>query len=401
MVLLSFNIDFINKIYHIKTMHTQGNTTKNLKSGDIAVQAALPDTDSEIMMEFKVDNITLIGSYTQVSFEVEAKKLITLPNAVTVTATQKGRNLKQTIRKGVCSVYKGGETFRGNLINKDHALNSSTNFILLMLKNGTRIKINQPEKILSTPDIVQVHANTNSSNVKINMLLENAVISEFKHRLNEVLNIEDDDREPGFYLEQAVILNNESPYNFCNNNIAKIAVPVGNGEQGDNKVENSILSLNNIGNLDAQCKEMIIFSELKMDFPRYYNVVSLVCHDKTHIICEFTLPDDIYPGNITQYLPNGEVVNVSSVPYVKKGEKIFLKQGVTDHIIVKETKTDDNSFTLSLENTFEEIQLVRLREMKEITNLKVDGIPVDDDIMSISKGLHMITGNYKTTLTAE
>lgn len=380
-------------------MYSQKDTIEDKKSGNIDIQTALLDTEAEIITDFKVDNMTLIGSYTQLSFEVQCKKLVTLPNAINVTATQRGHNLKQSIHKGICSVYKGGQTFKGSLINKEHTLNSDINYVLLKLKDGTCVKINHPERIHSTPDTLQVYSNGNNGNIKINMLLENAIISEFRHTLNEVLALTkgDDDREPGFYLEQTLILTNETTYNFRGNTVTKIAVPMISGEQGDDKVENRVLTLDGIGDLISSAKEIIVFSELKLPIPRCYNIISLVCHDKTNIIYEFVLPDSIYPGSITQYLPNGEVVNISPVHYTNKGEKIFLKQGVSDNIHIVETKTDNTTFSLIVENKSKEDEFIRLRENDELLNLKIDDVLVEDDIITVSTGIHTITGTYKTS----
>lgn len=384
-------------------MHTRKSENEDTKSGNIAIQTALPEIEAEIMVDFKVDNMTLIGSYTQLSFEVQSKKVITLPNAITVTATQRGRNLKQSIRKGICSVYKGGETFKGSLINKEHALNSDINYVLLKLKDGTCVKITHPERIHSIPDTLRVYGNNNDSNIKINMLLENAIIPEFRHTLSEVLALTkaDDDRDPGFYLEQALILSNETTYNFMNNTVTKIAVPMTSGEQGDDKVENRVLTLDGVGDLTSSSKEIIVFSELRLPTPRCYNIISLVSQDKTHIIHEFVLPDSVYPGSITQYLPNGEILTVSPVNYTSKGEKIFLKQGISESVDIIETKTNNTTFTLILQNRSQQDEFIRLRENDELADLKIDNVPVEGDIITLTTGIHTITGAYRTLFITE
>lgn len=363
--------------------------------GDIAAQMATPDIAQDMVTDFKAEDVLILGSYTQVCFEVEAKEIVVLPGAVTLKATQKGFNLRQSIRKGICEVHKGNQVFKGDLKSKSNALNGETNFVLLTLCDGTCVKIIKPEKIISYPDTTHVHSQMAETPIRVAMTLENALISEFKHSLSEVLGLQGESREPGFYLEQGLVIENESPYCFKAQGSTRIAVPKLRVES-DERVENDILTLEGLGELTPRSKEIVIFSELKMDSPRKYNIVSIVCHDRTQTVYEFTLPGQVYPGSITQYLPSGDIVNVSVVPYTEKGGKIFLDQGICEGISVLESKSNDTKFNLKLENRSPMSQPVRLQESDKVCNISLNGILMTQDILLLEPGIHIITGNYKS-----
>lgn len=361
--------------------------------GDIAAQIATPDIAQDMVTNFEVEDVLILGSYTQVCFKVQAKEIIVLPGAVTLKATQKGNNLRHSICKGQCEVYKGDSVYRGDLKSKDYALNGETSFVLLTLHDGTCVKIIKPEKIISYPDITRVHSQGTEEPIRVAMTLENALVSEFKHSLSEVLDLEG--KEPGFYLEQGLVIENESTFNFKAQGTTRIAVPKLRVES-DERVENDILTLEGLGDLTPKSKEVVIFSELKMDSPKKYNIVSIVCHDKTQTVYEFTLPGQVYPGSITQYLPDGDIVNVSVVPYTEKGGKIFLDQGICEGITVLESKSDDSKFSLKLQNRSFNPEPIRLQETDKVCSIMIDGASVNQDIFILEQGIHLITGNYRT-----
>lgn len=365
--------------------------TEKINLGDVAVQVATPDIASEMMTSFRPEDVLILGGYTQLSFEVEAKEVVVLPSAVTLQATQKGHSLRQTLRKGLCEVHKGNKIYKGSLNNRATSLSSETSFVLLTLQNGTCVKIIKPEKIIAYPDVTQVHSETPNLPIQVAMTLENALVSEFKHSLNQVLGL--GDREPGFYLEQALVIENESPYNFVAQGRTRIAVPKVRVES-DERIENDILVLEGVGEITPRSKETLIFSELKMDSPRLYNIVSIVCHDRTSTVYEFTLPDQVYPGSITQYSPEGNVTSVSVVPYTQKGGKIFLEQGICEGITVLESKSDAASFQLKIENASAAAQAIRLQETDKVKEVLIDNVAVAEDVFILQPGIHFVTGRY-------
>jgi hypothetical protein len=371
------------------------------EAGETAVQLADQETDCNMMTQFKTDNITLIGTYTHLTFEVEAKKTIVLPNAVTLNATQKGHQLRQTLRRGICNVYKGKHVYTGNLLNRDVALNSNTNYVLLMQGNGVIIKIMQPDRITIIPDMNHIHPPHQGCMVKVEMLLENVLNAEFRHSLSEIVAVnkgEGDERETNventFVLEQAVVISNDSPYGFKTEGDAKISIPKIGEECGDGKVDNTTLIIKNIGELSPHGKETIVFSECKMDMPRKYKLVSAIYHHKAQSIFEFTVPNNMYPGNLTQYSSTGEISTISTVPYIEKGGKILLRQGIFEDIVMLDNISIGKGFKMTIENKSKEVELVRIAEMAEITDLVVDNIAQSSDIMSLTSGIHIITGNY-------
>ena len=374
-------------------MITLNKGVDKLNLGDVAIQIATPDIAQDMVTDFEVEDVLILGSYTQVCFKVEAKEVVVLPGVVTLKATQKGQNLHHSIRKGICEVYKGNQVYKGDLKCKSSALTGETSFVLLTLHDGTCVKIVKPEKIISYPDSTQVHSYIPETPIKIAMTLENALVSEFKHSLNEVLNLEG--KEPGFYLEQTLVIENESPYNFKAQGRTRIAVPKLRVES-DERVENDILTLEGLGEITPKSKEVVVFSELKMESPRKYNIVSIVCHDRTHTIYEFTLPSQIYPGSITQYCPDGDIVNVSIVPYTEKGGKIFLEQGICEGIVVLESKSDDNTFSLKIDNRSFSPQPIRLQEATKVYDITLNTIPNNNDILIVEPGIHIISGKYKS-----
>jgi hypothetical protein len=343
-------------------------------SGEIAVETfPTAEIASEVVTQFSVKDITILGLYTQISFFIlpnASNGILILPDAYSITATQKGRQLKQTTHKGKCEVFKGDEVHRGNLISKSTTLNNDTSFILISQQKGINVKIMQPDKIISYPDTTHILADVAGPNVEIAMMLENVLLSEFQHNITR--------KEDGFYLEQAVLIENISPYKFISSGAVRICVSKHNSECGDGKIDNVVLELKTVGTLAPSSKEKIIYSHMKMEDPCYYSIVSTVKHDITRTIHEFILPDNIYPGSITQYLPNGDISSMTWTSYVSKGDKILLHQIISDNIQVNNVVSNDKEFVLVVTNTsFTEVN-IKLQEVEYITSVKINGTSIDN-----------------------
>lgn len=364
------------------------------ETADVATQLAMEvatEVTSEVVTQFSVKDITILGLYTQISFSASPNTtggILILPDAYSITATQKGRQLKQTTHKGKCEVFKGDEVHRGTLMSKSSALNNDTSFVLLSQQKGINVKIMQPDKIMSYPDTTHILSDTTGPNVDVSMMLENVLLPEFQHNITT--------KEDGSYLEQAVLIENISPYKFTSSGALRICVSKNNSECGDGKIDNVILELKNANILLPSSKEKIIFSSMKMGQPHRFSIISTVKHDVTRTIHEFVLPDNVYPGSITEYHANGDISSMAWIPYTSRGERVLLHQFISDDITVNNVVSHDKEFVLVITNNSSQEVNIKLQEAEHITAVKINGTTLDKNApISVPIGETTIWGTYE------
>lgn len=342
---------------------------------DIAVQSA----STELEIDYETESLTLIGNYTQISFEIEPKETILLPACKSLIATQKKNKLNEKTIKSKCKVYKNKEIIEGFLINHKTALNEDTSFVLVF-DGKTTIKVNKPDKILFTDECVEIKPKINRDKVNVLMVLEKAILFEFKHLLTQ--NGED------YFLETILVLNNESKYTFKNNNKTKILVPI-DSEESSNGV-NITMNFNDIGTINPFSKESIVITSMNLMNPLKYYLLSLLNPHILQECIEFTLPEMLCPGEVT-YMDEKEFSNIFSTGYTAKGEKlqVYLDKK-TDLNIVCLDNSEDFSLILDLAMDMK----IKIKEFNQVKYIMLDNILCLDDTLFIEKGRHTISGKY-------
>lgn len=342
---------------------------------DIAIQTA----STEIEVEYNVDFLTLMGNYTQVAFELEPRKNILLPSSTSLTATQKGKQLNKKTIKSICKVYKNKELTEGILINHKTALNGDVSFVLVH-KDGKIIKINRPDKIIFTDESVEILPYMDRGSVKINMVLDEAILFEFKHHLTK----ENDHH----LLETILILNNESKYKFRGNNTTKILIPNENDEKLE--VMNTSLTFKNIGDLNSFSKESIVIFSMKLTDPERFCLLSLLNPHSVQECLEFVLPDLLCPGEMT-LIDEKESTNIFQVNYSNKGDKLQVNLGSNNTInIISVDNSDDFSLVVELETELK----VKIKEFRQIKYIALNNKIMVDDTIIMEKGRNIISGKY-------
>jgi len=373
----------------------KGSTGSKSPDGEEAIQNIRSNANQErLLYDFEVKDLVISSDRIQFTFEVQPKETLSFPNGNIISATQKGRQLKHSSYKGVCEVHKGDEIYEGSLISKNNALNGNSNFVLLTLKDGNTIKITQPDKIISYQDTVKVNANPQGSVVKITMSMEGVLNTEFEHTISESKGDNDDGRDEGFYMEQTVAIENNSTVNFRKCPSTRITVPTSNQED-DTIIENQILTLTDVGDLTSHSKETYVFSDTKLQRPRFYVMISTLKHDKSQCICEFTLPEHLFPGKISQFDTDGNLVDISHVSFKKSGDKLILSRGIADYIKILTFKYDNIKFNLEVENSSTKDENIYIEEIADIQEVYIDDIKMEGDIFILLPGKHIIRGLYK------
>lgn len=342
---------------------------------DVAVQSA----SAELEVDYETESLTLIGNYTQVSFEMEPKETILLPSCKSLIATQKGNKLNEKTIKSRCKVYKNKESIEGFLINCKTTLNEDTSFVLVF-DGKTTIKINKPDKILFTDECVEIKPKLNRGKVKVLIVLDKAILFDFKHLLTK--------KEEDYLLETILVLNNESKYKFRNNDNTKILVPIDNEESSNGT--NITLNFNDLGTINPFSKESIVISSLNLTNPIRYYLLSLLDPHILQECIEFVLPEMLCPGEVT-YMEEKEFTNIFTTDYIPKGGKlqVYLDKK-TDVDIVCLDNSEDFSLILDLTTDMK----IRIKEFKQAKFIMLDNILCLGDTLFIEKGRHIINGKY-------
>ncbi len=348
----------------------------------------------KILYDFEVKTLFISDNFIRFTFEIQPKEILFLPSGTIISARQKEKSLKYSFQEGGCEVHKGDKIYEGALISKNNALNGNTNFVLLSLKDGNVIKINQPDKIISHQDSNKVIANPQGPIVKITMKMEEVLNTEFQHIIRESKgDAEDDDRQPGFYIEQAVSLENKSIFNFKKCHTTEIAIPASNNED-DIQIPIEKLSISEIGDINSHSKETYVYADIKLDAPKFYTMISTLKNDKLQKVIEFTLPSNLFPGEIIQFDSDGNPIDVSYVSFKKSGDKLILSRGITNHITIINSSYDNEKFYIELENLSSEDEDIFLEESEDINEVQIDKIKVETSIFKLASGKHIIEGKY-------
>jgi hypothetical protein len=341
---------------------------------------AIQTIPSEVEVEYDVELLTLIGNYTQVTFELEPRKSMFLPSSLSLVATQKGNQLNKKTKKSYCRVYKGKEFTEGILINQKTALNGDVSFVLLVSTDNKTVKINKPDKIVLTDESVEIQPNLSKGKVKINMVLEDAILFDFKHHVTKASEY--------YLLETLLILNNESKYRFKRNNSTKILVPT-EGEE-TTQSSNIALMVNNVGDINSFSKENIVISSLRLDEPVKYYLLSLL---KPHVLTEcleFELKEMLPPGELF-YVDDKGTSYINRTDYKNSGDKLRINLDERKDIdIVSLQNGEDFSIILELD----EDKHIKLAEFRQVKYIMFDNKICTSDRLFIEKGRHIISGKY-------
>lgn len=343
---------------------------------DIAIQTV----PSEVEVEYDVELLTLIGNYTQVNFELEPRKSMFLPSSLSLVATQKGRQLNKKTKKSYCRVYKGKEFTEGILINKKTALNGDVPFVLLVSSDNNTVKINKPDKIVLTDESVEIKPDLSKGKVKINMVLEDAILFDFKHHVTKVGEY--------YLLETLLILNNESKYRFKKNNTTKILVPKEPEETPQSA--NVTLMVKDLGDINSFSKENIVMTSVRLDEPDKYYLLSLL---KPHILTEcleFELKEMLCPGELF-YVDDKGTSYINRTEYKNSGDMLRINLDERKDIDIV-SLTDGEDFSIILE--LDEDKLIKIMEFKQVKYIMLDNKICTSDRLSIEKGRHTISGKY-------
>jgi hypothetical protein len=345
----------------------------------------------EALSEFDVKEMIVMDGSVIFSFEVFSKDPVTLPSCNIRSALQGNKRLKTSFKRGMCEVYKSGEIYEGSLVARNGALNSHIDFVLLNIRGGTTVKIVSPEKVVCKPDIVTVTPKTDKLPMKLTISMENVLVTDFFHTLTESKG--DDYKEDGFYMEQSILFNNTSLFTFNNCNTTKIVVPKTNKET-EHETENGVLTLKDVGSLDSHSKESCYFSDTRLENPVNYVMVSTINHERSEMIKEFKMDQEIFPGELSEVNASGEIENTSDLPYKNKGDKLMISGGHAKHIVVLESNFTETGFSLVLENSSGTNENIKIEEYEEIEETTLDGVRCNDHVIEITPGKCFIEGIY-------
>lgn len=363
-------------------------------TSSVAVKFACQNQHKEeVLSDFDVKELIIFDDNITFTFEVEPRDIIVLPECNIISATQKKKNLKTGFRKGVCEVYKKFKIYEGTLVSQDNTLNSKVNFVLIKTPNGSNIRINNPEKVICKPDVVTITPLflLKSIPIKVTVSIKNAFFTEFIHTLSETES--EEEKEDIFSIEQCVTINNNTQFNFNKCETTKIVIPVTNKEV-DGETKNTVLEIVDIGDIFKQSKEMCYYSNVKIEKPEKYVMISSVSHEISKRIREFNINHEVYPGMVSCLDLNGEISNISYIQYSKDGDNFLIDDGEAHHIIISELEFTDTGFKLKVLNDSDKNEFVKIEEIKEIKNVKINGEECKSDIMTINPGISTLEGEY-------
>ena len=303
-----------------------------------------------------------------------------------------------------CVIFK---TLEGGCIE----INNNTN--TLIYKNAAQMSVNCTDFICLTP----LNFN-NREFIDIKAEMKDIINVEFYHIIT---NYTEDSKFPakssGYYLEQSIILENMSPFEFdlTNSNFRVIIADIDLKEKCEQDVHNIIFDMeleedkiSSIGIINSFSRDSYVFSEIKLEDPIYYTIISSI-NNTIETVKEFTLNRILYPGIISVYQNSTVLLDTMKTNYKNTGEKIFIKDFSNKSIKIVSSLFLSDSFTIDVENTSEEVQYIKIDKYPYIAELRLNNVLVKmspvcegskvsqlSDMFDFPTGITSIKGFYKT-----
>jgi hypothetical protein len=353
---------------------------------------------------FNVSDLILSHTKINITFDVIAKKEILVPYCNIINVTQGSKRINTSVKR----IVNENDT-KLNLVNEKIDILLKTilsdltcvdlEFIMFKIENIGIIKIDNERTINYDKyiSILPISSYDPRNIITISAEMKNILNFEFIYNLIEHKNSEF--RIPGYYLEQSIVLENTSLYEFnILSDDIRILIPNTSNKYSCEDFKNEILTLPNINFIGAFSRESYTLFDIKLEDPKVYTIISFM-HSLSERVKEFTLDNDIYPGSVSLFNSRGKFVNSFVTEYKKRGDKLIINDDETNNIVIMDTDFAENMCTLKINNLSSTNEYITIEERFNIRNIHINTIEYECDSLNylygVTPGVTIIECFYK------
>ena len=258
------------------------------------------DEKQEIDFLFQVNEM-IISHYNIIqTFTCLPSNNLIIPYCKILNVVQEEKQCDVLIKRNICNknIKNNVDAIYRSIIASTDIINDIDN-VLFQLNNGESVKINKND-IIHYKQSITIIPLFNTTPIYITSEHKNIINMEFSHVLNKNHNLS------SYYLQQKVILENTSNFQFNIDNKINIVIPkraiIKNTKSINTKTSEQIIPntsiLIDVDVILPYSKIYYNISNTELFIYKYYHNISII-NNSIEKIVEFLLQDEIYPGNIT------------------------------------------------------------------------------------------------------